>query len=55
MAKRRPDGFSGAASSGRLRVDVVACVSVTRRRGHADMRGLVTARTGCSAGALLLV
>src|SRR5665647_1900026 len=26
--KRRPDGFSGAASSGRLRVDVVACVSV---------------------------
>ena len=27
-AKRRPDRFSGAASSGRLRVDVVACVSV---------------------------
>src|SRR5665811_819704 len=26
--KRRPDRFSGAASSGRLRVDVVACVSV---------------------------
>src|ERR1019366_7796136 len=27
----------------------------TRRRGHADMRGLVTAGRGCSAGALLLV
>ena len=52
--KRRPDGFSGAASGGPVQGGCVGVRVGTRRRGQTDMRGLVTRRTGCSAGALLL-